>query len=263
MTMINSKTIGSSASVVMSTSRVIWFICLLVIGTQMILFSLFNNHDSNVYSTKAGGTPLSLVDIQIATAEGSTATYNTQRHRIGVPPPSRLPVGNGNWLSHPVQSEIRDFERQDGVVIAVKIHGDKDSVNELQQSLCLLKQAYNGRMQYDHVVFTTLQLPDAAIANLKILASPAKLTVVRDSKSVLEEIQSLSESQRQRFFQRCNFTQAQVDEGKIKWKTKCQENLPHVKNGELSYNWMAEFRTKHLWTHPALAKYDYMMWVRT
>lgn len=31
--------------------------------------------------------------------------------------------------------------------------------------------------------------------------------------------------------------------------------------GRLAYNWQAEFRTKHIWKHPALAPYKYMVWM--
>jgi hypothetical protein len=67
---------------------------------------------------------------------------------------------------------VRDFERQDGVVITTMIHGDDSSVQLLKQGLCLFQAAYNARMQYDHVVFTTNPLNSTQIQELQNVVSP-------------------------------------------------------------------------------------------
>ena len=66
--------------------------------------------------------------------------------------------------------EIQDFERQPGVVIATKIHGE-NTLFMLEQSLCLLHHAYNYRMLYDIVVFTTDEISEEATAKLKSFVS--------------------------------------------------------------------------------------------
>lgn len=155
---------------------------------------------------------------------------------------------------------IVDFEKQDGVVILAKIHGgnDETSMAELRQSLCLLKQAYNGRMNYDQIVFTTEPLNDDYVQLLTDIVAPAKLTIVVDSKPLQDEIAALDPERRRKFLAKCNTT----DPSTITWVTRCEEHLLHeLGDKKLSYNWMAEFRTKYLWTHPALDAYKYVMYV--
>mmetsp|Transcript_46498 Transcript_46498/g.51990 ORF Transcript_46498/g.51990 Transcript_46498/m.51990 type:complete len:242 (-) Transcript_46498:275-1000(-) len=43
----------------------------------------------------------------------------------------------------------------------------------------------------------------------------------------------------------------------LTWFSKCDDGV------RLAYNWQAEFRSIHLWHHPSLAQYKYMMWLDT
>jgi hypothetical protein len=151
-------------------------------------------------------------------------------------------------------SEIRDFERQKGVVIATKIHGPPH-VAQLKQSLCLLNSAYNNRLHYDHVIFTTLPLSEDDVFHLQEIVHPAYLSVKTDKLTLSDHINAMTPAQKTVLYERCNKTQ---DE-QLYWGSRCSE-----KGGgspmPLAYSWQSEFRSKHIWRHKALKKYKYMMW---
>jgi hypothetical protein len=143
---------------------------------------------------------------------------------------------------------IYHFVKQDGVAIATKIHGPHQ-FSLLTQSLCLLQSAYNSRFNYDIIVFTVEPLSKKEIEEVQSLVSPAKLTVVIDNRGLQEEIAALSPIRRKLLLERCNVTNP-VD---ITWWSECP--------GRLAYNWQAEFRSWHIWRHPSLADYRYMLWI--
>eukprot|EP00934_Nitzschia_sp_Nitz4_P002912 Nitzschia sp. Nitz4//scaffold93_size78505//17305//18585//NITZ4_005415-RA/size78505-processed-gene-0.84-mRNA-1//1//CDS//3329560273//2902//frame0 len=140
------------------------------------------------------------------------------------------------------------YQYQPGVVIVSKIHGS-DYVPMLQQSLCLLHQAYNRHLLYDIVVFTTEPIPMSTIETLTQTVHPARLSVVQDNQGLQTEIANLSEERRSNFLQSCNVS----DPANLTWWSKCPDRL--------AYNWQAEFRSLHIWTHPALQAYRWMMWL--
>lgn len=165
------------------------------------------------------------------------------------------------FLHHPITvmsnaTNVVEFENQEGAVIVTKVHGPHQ-LPLLKQSLCLLNSAYNHRVQYDIVVFTTISIEDndPLLLDIHTIVAPAKLTVVLDNDGIVNEIHKLTPIRREKFLQRCNVSSPE----EVTWDTKCFED--DVGISRLSYNWQAEFRSWHIWTHPALEKYRYMMWI--
>jgi hypothetical protein len=154
---------------------------------------------------------------------------------------------------------IKDFERHSGVVVAVKIHrgGRQNEFVQLKQSLCLFGAAYNHQheLYYDHLIFTSLPLPESYVKDLTDIVAPAKLQVVLDTKPLQEEVALLSATQQQGLMKRCHTT----DITQLTWGSKCEDS-PGDQKWPIAYNWQAEFRTKHIWEHPALKPYQSMLW---
>lgn len=165
-------------------------------------------------------------------------------------------------LPGPPDLSIKEFEKQDGVAIVTKVQGP-NQIGLLRQSLCLLHFAYNDRLQYDIVVFTTDPLPDELLAELRSTIHPVKLTVVADNVGLQQEIDNLSPLRRQKFLERCQPTARE----NITWWTYCEEPMITAKGkpvlGRLAYNWQAEFRSTRIWRHPALKEYKTMLWLDT
>jgi hypothetical protein len=154
---------------------------------------------------------------------------------------------------------VVEFERQEGVVIATKLHGET-YIALLEQSLCLFTQAYNNRLNYDIVVFTTLPIINKTlVASLQDLVAPARLSIVVDNDGFQNEIDKLSPVRSAKFLKRCNVTSPK----NLTWWSTCAESTNDGSIGKLSYNWQAEFRSWHLWKHPALEPYRYMFWMDT
>ena len=143
------------------------------------------------------------------------------------------------------------FTRHEGVVIATKIMGWPAEIGTLKQMLCLLTSAYNERMHYDIVVFSTLDQDNKTVAEIQSIVEPAQFTLVYENVTVGGLIDSMSPARRQFFLDNCieNHTH------QFTWDSAC----PNI--GSIRYNWQAEFRSLHIWTQPALAPYKYMLWV--
>jgi len=152
------------------------------------------------------------------------------------------------------------FPRHDGVVIATKVHSNK-SMNDLKQMLCLLTAAYNRHHHYDIVVFTTLPFTPEEITSLQDFVSPAALRVYKDSPHLDDQLRTFDAAGLLHLIEdRCGLAL----NGTLTWETKCHEpEYPKSSTVALSYAWQAEFRTYHLWRHPGLAQYKYMMWLDT
>jgi hypothetical protein len=159
------------------------------------------------------------------------------------------------WSANPaaVNDKIVDFEKQVGGVIAMKIHG-VNHVTSLRQSLCLLKYAYNERPNYDILVFSTLPVPQEDINSLQAIVAPAKFTLVVDNPGLHEMVHALKPERRDHLLKRCNATKVE----ELEFYTKCTEGDTFEK---IAYTWQAEFRVLHIWKHPALAPYRYMLWI--
>jgi len=153
----------------------------------------------------------------------------------------------------PSSPVIREWEPQEGVVIATKIHGMQHE-RHIQQMLCLLHYAYNHRLHYPVLIFTATPLDEAFQKKLEDIVAPATLTVTLDNPGLHEMIEAMTPAQRTNLLERCEAKQVKD----IQWKSKCKD----VRGADpLQYNWQAEFRTLHIWTRPELADYQTMLWM--
>jgi hypothetical protein len=158
----------------------------------------------------------------------------------------------------PPSIKVVEFEHQEGAVIVTKVHGPHQ-LPLLKQSMCLLHSAYNQRVRYNIVVFTTIPIAEneTLLTDVRDIVAPAELSVVMDNDGIVQEIRKLSPVRREKFLQRCNVTSPE----QVTWDTDCFEEGVGV--SRLAYNWQAEFRSWHIWTHPALEDYRYMLWIDT
>lgn len=147
---------------------------------------------------------------------------------------------------------VKEFERQDDVVIVTKIHG-RNNLITLEQSLCLLHYAYNKRTNYNIIVFYTDDMDEKDMVLTRELVYPASVSFVKDSLPLQEVISSLPEKRRENLMKRCLDKNPNITLLEIDWWTDCP--------GRINYNWQAEFRAWHIWRHVALSKYKYMLWM--
>jgi hypothetical protein len=147
-------------------------------------------------------------------------------------------------------SNSTDFTRYDDVVIVTKVLFSKDLKN-LKHCLCYLSHAYNDKRKYDIVVFTTLPWTEAEIAELRAVVAPANLIVALEAPPLEEQFAMMSPEEKQFHYKRCNVNVTAGEE--IGWFHYCTEpGSNHYNN--LAYSWQAEFRSYHIWTHPAIMK---------
>ena len=165
---------------------------------------------------------------------------------------------NNHSIVHNDVSSPMEFQRHDGVVIVTKIHGPKLMIL-VEQMICLLTKAYNERMRYDIIVFTTDPFSDENKTHIQSMGAPANVTVIQDNPGLQTMIEQLEPIRKQHFLQRCNITTPE-QLAKLTWYATCWEDgEPH----RLAYTWQAEFRALHIWNHPALQPYRYMLWMDT
>jgi hypothetical protein len=191
----------------------------------------------------------------------TTTSASTAVASSFLPPNDNAVVVNVPHPNPPPNNSIVEFERVPGGGIVTKIHGPK-YLDALIQSMCLLHYAYNNRVFYDIIVFTATPISDAEIAPLRQLIAPANLTLVMDNPGLQTLLTtSMSPQQQAQLIQRCNVTSLH----EIAWETVCHEPTTQGKGTwtYLSYTWQCEFRSLHIWTHPALAPYKYMLWMDT
>merc|ERR1712086_1240876 len=172
--------------------------------------------------------------------------------------PSKLLSGVARLSSAPNSTELprpvrppstlnnSSFRRHERVVVVTKVHGHNPAEGMLKQCLCLFTAAYNFRAQYDIVVFAT---------DLTYFTN----ATLPDPMSVKDELLALPEQDRALFLKQCNTTIDAIDKmgPTPAWFIGCS----HI--GRINYGWQAEFRSKQIWQHPALAKYRYMLWLDT
>jgi len=91
---------------------------------------------------------------------------------------------------------------------------------------------------------------------LQHASQPARLVVASDmgGQSLLQRVQSLTDKQRTLLLFRCNVSRPED----MHWFTSCCATSDCAR---LNYAWQAEFRATHVWFHPALAEYKYMLWL--
>ena len=99
------------------------------------------------------------------------------------------------------------FKRYDGVVIATKVLWQKD-LKSLKEWTCFINHAYNDRMKYDFVVFTTLPWDEENIVQLQKAAAPANLTVAVEAPPLGEQLAAMPKEEVDFLRKRCNVTNA-------------------------------------------------------
>jgi hypothetical protein len=159
-------------------------------------------------------------------------------------------LSNATASLHHSFNNTQTFKRYDNVVIVTKIHGPHQW-EILEQSFCLLHHAYNHKVLYDIVVFTAEPVPQEKIDNLQKMLGTAQLTVAMDNRGFQEEVAALPPNKYKHFLDMCNVTTP----ANLTWWSECKFRL--------AYNWQAEFRSLHIWHHPALKEYKYMFWMDT
>jgi hypothetical protein len=160
---------------------------------------------------------------------------------------------------------VKEFEHHQGVVIVTKIHGPHQW-GLLQQSLCLLHFAYNKKPLYDIVIFTAEPIESEMVESLRPLVAPAVITVVLDNSGLQQEIEALSPPRYQAFINRCKNYMENTNNITFASEKALIQNLTWFSDcgdGRLAYNWQAEFRSWHIWQHPALSQYKWMLWIDT
>jgi hypothetical protein len=147
-----------------------------------------------------------------------------------------------------------EFIRFEKVVITTKVHWPKD-LKILKRMLCLLKAAYNRFVNYDILVFTTLPWSEEQVLELAEVVAPAKLIVALDGPSLENQLASMTEDEVIFLKTRCG-----AENSTLTWMHYCrEENSRHTSN--LAYAWQSEFRAYHIWRHPSLQPYKWMMWI--
>jgi len=153
------------------------------------------------------------------------------------------------------QSNTTKFVRYNNVAIVTKIHG-LHNWQTLEQGLCLFHYAYNHKVLYDIIIFTAEPIPNEDIERLQKMIAPSKFSVVMDNRGLQEEIAALPHAKYQFLLNYCNITSTDH----LTWFSECGEGKIKYR---LAYNWQAEFRSLHIWHHPALKDYRYMFWLDT
>ena len=153
---------------------------------------------------------------------------------------------------------IQDFDPKIPGVVVTKIQGPPH-IRPLRQMLCLFTEAYNNRPNHDIIVFTSEPIEEEDIQELKSLVAPAKLILEIDNPGLQQMVDELSSEQKSHLLERCN-AKTSAD---LSWYSKCEEvrSYTTIKNERVAYNWQAEFRALHLWTHALLTPYKYMLWI--
>lgn len=156
-----------------------------------------------------------------------------------------------------VNDTVQDFDPNLNAVVVTKIHGPPH-VQGLRQMLCLLTHAYNQRSQRDIVVFTSEPIAESDVLELQRTAAPASLRVVLDNPGLHVMVDQLTPTQKHNVLTRCGVNTT----SELSWYSTCTETHSSATLTErLAYNWQAEFRALHLWTHIVLQPYRYMMWM--
>lgn len=167
---------------------------------------------------------------------------------------SAVEVAEYPYAKPPAASE---FVKQEGVFIATKIHGTHQ-LFIVKQFLCLLNFAYNKKMKYDVVIFTTIALTKEEERELQQIGKPAKVFIVVDNPGLHELIDELEPHKKEKFLKKCKVDKDPEALKNLTWFSDCKEN---GRSSRLAYNWQAEFRALRIWENPALKPYKYMLWI--
>jgi len=142
------------------------------------------------------------------------------------------------------------------VVMVTKVLVGSD-LRSLKQMICAFTAAYNRHHFYDIIVFTTEPWTNEQKEELQAFVLPAKLLVMMDSPPLEDQLATLGEAGVAKLDARCKKKPSNMT-----WFHHCLEPDYHRSHVvPLGYNWQAEFRSYHIWRHPALKDYKYMMWM--
>jgi hypothetical protein len=157
-----------------------------------------------------------------------------------------------------VDRTVKDFDDSLPGVIVTKIQGPPH-LRALKQMLCLLTKAYNDKVHHDIIVFSSEPINATSLQELLHIVAPAKLLFEVDNPGLQQMVDALPPDQKSSLLERCGGVGSS---SALTWYAKCTEVRSYLTLTErLAYNWQAEFRALHLWTHPRLEPYRYMMWM--
>ena len=162
-------------------------------------------------------------------------------------------VGQNEYVSLDVHEP--PFQRYPDVVITTKVHWAED-LDQLKRMLCTFNAAYNRFVNYDVLVFTTMPWSDEEIEELAKVVAPAKLTVSIDAPPLEEQLASMTKTEVEFLERRCNVK----PEENITWFHHCEE-ANYTNPSNLAYAFQSEFRAYHIYNHPAMQKYKWMLWL--
>jgi hypothetical protein len=192
--------------------------------------------------------------INATTTTTTSTTTNTTSHAAST---STTTAISSSLSTRTIRPEIKEFERQERVVIATKIHST-NHLSAIEQSLCLFHHAYNHRVLYDIVVFSTDPINATLLEPVRNLIAPARLIFVVDSPGGLQaSVDALEPERKAHLLHRCNVTSS----NQLDWYTYCHELDIGGTYERLAYSWQAEFRALHIYQHPVLQSYSTMMWL--
>lgn len=217
----------------------------------------YNNHNNNHNNNKRKNDPVPLLlrnPLGIISSEqnssNSTTTATTSTTATNTTDTS------SSSFSSSSSSSSSSFQRHKGVVIVTKVHWAQ-SIQPLKRMLCTIHAAYNQFVHYDIVVFTTIPWTQQDMVSLAKVVSPASLTVALDGPPLQEQLKALSEEEYKALRKRCHVVDNQEE---LTWFHHCEEEN-YGTRANLAYSWQSEFRAYHIWNHPALKKYKWMIWM--
>ena len=221
---------------------------------QQLNSNIQNNRNSTTTTATSTATGIQTTTSTATTKSSSRIDVEGDK-KVEPPPTATTKLAATPDGANGVSSRYEEFVKQDGVVVATKIHGDPKGLNQLRQCLCLFHYAYNNKVLYDIIVFTTIQVSSEDIQMLRDVVFPAKITVIRDNPGLQQMISNFTQAQQKHLVERCDNVKSIQD---IQWNTKCVD----IKTKDpLSYCWQAEFRSKHIWYQPSLKPYHTMLWI--
>jgi hypothetical protein len=147
------------------------------------------------------------------------------------------------------------FQRYPNVVITTKVHWSKN-LKQLKRMLCTFNAAYNRFVNYDVLVFTTMPWSDEEVEELARVVAPAKLIVSIDAPPLEEQLASMTKEELDFLYERCNVK----DNENITWFHHCTEK-DYINPANLAYAHQSEFRAYHIYNHPAMQDYKWMLWL--
>jgi len=202
--------------------------------------------DKNILDREAkGGDAINLNAASMNTKETATSSIND------------ITESSTKTAAVNIMQNTTNFKRYDGVAIVTKVLWDKDA-HTVAQMVCYLAHAYNDKMKYDIIIFTTIPWSEENIALVQRAAGETKVTVALEGPSLEEHLAAMSKKELTMLRNRCSL--ANKTEEALTWQHYCVEKGSKDRVS-LGYGWQAEFRAYHIWKHEALRNYKYMVWV--